>query len=64
MRNAGQQDTPGVKVDGPANAKVTRLVCEKCAGAAIAWACEAKVVTADVKAAEGTRKAEDKPTCN
>jgi hypothetical protein len=64
VRDAGQQDSPGVKIEGSASAKVTRLACEKCAGPAISWQCQSKVMLADVRATEGTKKAEAKPTCN
>ena len=64
VRDTGQQGSPGVKIEGAANAKVTRLACEKCAGPAISWQCQSKVVLAEVRATEGTKKAEDKPICN
>jgi hypothetical protein len=61
VRDAGMEASPGVKVEGTANAKVTKLQCQKCAAAALGYACESKVTATDVTAAEGTPVGEEKP---
>lgn len=61
VRDAGMEESPGVKVEHSANAKVSKLACQKCAAAALGYACDSKVTAADVTAAEGTKVGEDKP---
>jgi hypothetical protein len=59
VRNAGGR--AGVEVNANADAKISDLTCEKCEVAAVWWHHSAKVETSNIKAAEGTPKAESKP---
>jgi hypothetical protein len=48
VRDAGMEGSGGVKVEGGANATVTKLACAKCAAAALEIGCLANVTATDV----------------
>lgn len=61
LRDAGGDG--GVYVEGHANATVNDLSCARCAAAALTAACGARVESTDVRAEDGTERAEMKLAC-
>jgi len=61
LRNAGGD--AGVFIEGDADASITALSCARCSAPVLAYGCNAKVASSDVRAEEGTEKVEVRMGC-